>query len=74
MPKFVPVTDQEAPKSEQNLFSAENLKHRKFDNPHAVVKAKNPSGEIKRGWEYGNGQLQKGKYFLNFHTLCSIIT
>lgn len=49
MPRFVPVSNPEAPKSEQDLHSAENLKHRKFDNPHAVLKP-----PVDRGWQQGS--------------------
>lgn len=37
MPRFVPVTDPEVPRSEQNLHSYDLIKHRKWDNPHGLV-------------------------------------
>ena len=36
MARFVPVVDQECPRSERNDFDKKNAAHRKFDNPHAV--------------------------------------
>jgi hypothetical protein len=39
MPKFVPVTDSEKPKSEQSFYANELLEHRQFDNPHAVIRS-----------------------------------
>jgi hypothetical protein len=39
MPKFVPVTDSEKPKSEQAFYANELLEHRQFDNPHAVIRS-----------------------------------
>lgn len=65
MPKFVPVTDTEKPKSEQSLYSDELLAHRQFDMPHAVLNsgsAGNSNSQEKRGWtqgEVGWGNLNK---------------
>ncbi len=70
MPKFVPVSNPELARNEQNLHSEENMKHRKFDNPHAVLKPK-----VDRGWQQGSlgwgvlgafGSNEKG-YNQNYH-------
>lgn len=47
MPKFVPVTDTERPRSEQTN-DATMSRHRRFDNPHSVTKDK-----VDRGWVQG---------------------
>lgn len=47
MPKFVPVTDTEKPRSEQSN-DATMARHRQFDNPHSVNKDK-----VDRGWVQG---------------------
>ncbi|AFZ81429.1 hypothetical protein BEWA_008390 [Theileria equi strain WA] len=40
MPRFVPVTDPEVPRSEQDIHYDSLIKHRKWDNPHSLVKDK----------------------------------
>jgi hypothetical protein len=39
MPKFVPITDSERPKSEQSFYSDEFMQHRLFENPDAVIRS-----------------------------------
>lgn len=38
MPTFVPVTDSEKAKSEQSYYGKELLQHRRFDDPHSVIR------------------------------------
>lgn len=50
MPTFVPVTDTERAKCEQNLHDAEFAEHRQFDAPHAMGRTK---PKVDRGWAQG---------------------
>eukprot|EP01033_Poteriospumella_lacustris_P020151 gene20151-14714_t len=55
MPSFVPVTDPEKARSEQNPHDPEFIAHRLFDDPHTVK-------TVDRGWgqgEVGWGVLKK---------------
>lgn len=50
MPRFVPVSNPELSKNEQNLNSEDNIKHRQFDNPHSLIKS---TKVVDRGWQQG---------------------